>query len=168
MTLSEAQFDLDRKTLRTVGAMCRDARRGSRRRPHHHARQSAGQRARRSPTRAQLLRRRSRPPTPTRAVRAVVITGANGLFSGGADINDFNAEPDAGDEDDPRRRSRRSSAARRPTSRRIDGNCARRRRSNWRWRATTASRLAGAKLGLAGDQARPLAGRRRNAALAAA
>ncbi len=27
------------------------------------------------------------------AVRAVVITGANGLFSGGADVNDFNSEP---------------------------------------------------------------------------
>ncbi len=27
------------------------------------------------------------------AVRAVVITGANGMFSGGADVNDFNAEP---------------------------------------------------------------------------
>ena len=30
------------------------------------------------------------------AVHAIVLTGANGLFSGGADINDFTTEPSAG------------------------------------------------------------------------
>ena len=30
------------------------------------------------------------------AVHAIVLTGANGLFSGGADINDFTAAPPAG------------------------------------------------------------------------
>ena len=64
------------------------------------------------------------------AVRAVVITGANGLFSGGADVNDFNAEPT------PETKTVRDVIAAIERGEKtyvaaIDGNCARRRDWNW-------------------------------------
>ncbi len=105
------------------------------RHPRHHAGQSSGQR--------DLVRfvgatpqggrgRRCRP-----AVRAVIITGAGGLFSFGADINDFR------DRSDVRTRNARDVMAALERSEKtfvaaIDGNALGGGRS-WRWRATTGS-----------------------------
>ena len=71
------------------------------------------------------------------AVRAVVITGANGLFSGGADVNDFNAEPT------PETKTIRDVIAAIERGEKtyvaaIDGNCLG-GASNWPWPATTAA-----------------------------
>jgi len=54
------------------------------------------------------------------SVSTVIFTGANGMFSGGADVNDFTTPPTA--------ESRRSTATRSAAA------------SSSRWRATTASR----------------------------
>ncbi len=93
MRLTDEQFELDRKRCwqRLFNVMSGPSGVAS------HPRQSAGQRAL-----VRVLREAAggaaRGATPTIAVGAVVLTGANGLFSAGADVNDFNAEirrPDA-------------------------------------------------------------------------
>ena len=99
------------------------------------------------------------------AVQAVVFTGANGLFSAGADVNDFNREP-------PPQRGYDSRRYRRDRGER-QGARGRDRRKLFgrRFRTIAGVRLprrdAGREAWPAGDQARPLAGCRWHAAAAA-
>ena len=70
---------------------------------------------------AQLLAAMEAPMTDA-DVDAIVFTGANGLFSGGADVNDFNAEPPDPDAKTCATSSPRSSASDKTYAAAIDGS----------------------------------------------
>ena len=99
------------------------------------------------------------------AVQAVVFTGANGLFSAGADVNDFNREPPPRRGYDSRR-YRRDRASVKVHVAAIDGNCL---GGGFELSLACDYRVAtpGAKLGLPEIKLGLLPGRRRHAAPAA-
>ncbi len=99
-------------------------------------------------------------------IKAVVITGANGLFSAGADVNDFQHEPPPNRHDDSRRDRR--DRGKQQNVRRGDRRQLPRRRLELALACDYRVRIAALEARTAGDQARAPAGRRRNAAAAAA